>query len=88
MHKVTFYCPKHEDSTTLAVQLEPEAWNYTIGPGEKLTFVAITADEEFGWSMSVGDGWVQLFPDDDKYIAEILIYQNGIQIPNLAYPIG
>jgi hypothetical protein len=87
MHKVTFYCSKHGESTSLAVQLEPEAWNYTIGPGEELTFVALTSNEKFGWSMSLGEGWVQLFPDDGKEIAEILIYQNGIQIPNLAYPI-
>lgn len=88
MHKVTFYCPKYAESKSLAVQLEPEAWNYTIGPEEELTFVAITTDEEFGWSMSVGEGWVQLFPDDRRgQTAEILIYQNGIQIPNLAYPI-
>jgi hypothetical protein len=87
MNKITFYCPKRGDSASLAVQLEPEAWNYTIGPGEELTFVALTTDEEFGWSMSVGEGWVQLFPDDGRQTAEILIYQNGIQIPNLAYPI-
>jgi hypothetical protein len=87
MHKVTFYCDKHSESKSLAVQLEPEAWNYTIGPGEELTFVALTSDEEFGWSMSVGEGWVQLIPGDGKETAEILIYQNGIQIPNLAYPV-
>ncbi|HET9505478.1 MAG TPA: hypothetical protein VFO93_18185 [Hymenobacter sp.] len=87
MNKVTFYCPKDDDSATLAVQLEPEAWTYTIGPGEELTFVALTAEEEFGWGMSVGEGWVQLIPNDGKQTAEILIYQNGIQIPNLAYPI-
>jgi len=86
MHKVTFYCSKHE-VTSLNVQLEPEAWIYTIGPGEELTFIALTSDEEFGWGMSLGEGWVQLFPNDGKEIAEILIYQNGIQIPNLAYPI-
>ena len=81
MYKVTFYCSK--ESASLAVQLEPEAWNYTIRPGEELTFVALTTYEKFGWSMSVGEGWVQLFPDDGEQTAEILIYQNGI----LAYPI-
>ena len=85
MHKVTFYC--HREDKSLSIQLEPEAWSYTIGPGEKISFVAITTDEAFSWEMSVGEGWVQLFPGDDQYIAEILIYQNGIQIPNLAYPI-
>ncbi len=49
--------------------------------------MTLTTDEKFGWSMSVGEGWVQLFPDDGRQTAEILIYQNGIQIPNLAYPI-
>lgn len=85
MHKVTFYCPREDKE--LAIQLEPEAWNYTIGPGEEISFVAVTTDEEFSWAMSVGAGWVQLFPTDGQQIAEILIYQNGIQIPNLAYPL-
>ncbi len=85
MHKVTFCCPQRGDSTSLAVQLEPEAWSYTIGPGEEISFVALTTDEKFAWIMSVGEGWVQLIPDDGAQIAEILIYRNGIQIPNLAY---
>jgi hypothetical protein len=85
MHKVTFFC--HRNDKSLAIQLEPEAWSYTIGPEEEISFVAITADEKFGWGMSVGEGWVQLFPMDDQQTAEIFIYQNGIQIPNLAYPL-
>jgi hypothetical protein len=85
MHKVTFYCPREDKS--LAIQLEPEAWNYTIGPGEELSFVAATIDEAFSWAMRVGEEWVQLFPEHGQQIVEILIYQNGIQIPNLAYPL-
>lgn len=87
MHKVTFFCSQPDQS--LAIQLEPEAWTYTIGPGEEISFVAvISPKEEFSWAMTMGAGTVQLFPMDGQQVAAIFIYKNGIQIPNLAYPIS
>jgi hypothetical protein len=58
------------------VQLEPEALEFSVNPDTILTFIAITHDPEFIWSMRYSDSYVQLYPElKGKY--EIQVFENG-----------
>ena len=69
----------------LDIQLEPEAIIYTVGPGEELSFVGISNEDNFKWVVRVSDGGIQLFPDAPSNRYEgIEILKNGTRIPNQA----
>ena len=82
LNEISFVCWIGDKS--LDVQLEPEAWVYTVELGEELTFVGICTDNNFKWAIRTSEEGVQLFPESAQLFYGIRIYRNGIEIPNLA----
>ena len=82
LNRISFTC--WIGDKPLDVQLEPEAFVYTVSPGEELTFVGVCSDNKFKWVLRNSDGGIQLFPESVQLFYTVRIYKNGIEIPNLA----
>lgn len=81
LNRISFTC--WIGDKPLDVQLEPEAFVYTVVPGQEITFVAVSNDDKFQWVLRNSEGGIQLFPESIKMCYEIRIYINGNEIPNL-----
>jgi hypothetical protein len=84
MNAIEFTC--WEKDEPLVVQLEPEAFPYTVHPGNTIKFIPTNSTDRFSWTLRISHvvKGVQLFPDPPDSYDEIDIFMNGKQIENVA----
>ena len=82
MNIIEFMC--WEKDKPLEIQLEPEAFCYTVNPGSKIRFISKNSTNEFSWVLRIdhSNQGIQLFPSGFYY--EIEIYINDELIENIA----
>ncbi|WP_207427627.1 hypothetical protein [Pedobacter sp. SYSU D00535] len=84
MNAIEFTC--WEEDKPLEIQLEPEAFCYTVNPGNTIKFIPTNSTDRFSWTLRIthNNKGVQLIPDPPDAYNEIEIYMNGKQIENIA----
>lgn len=66
-----------ENDPPLDIQLEPEAFVFTVQPKDHVTFVVINPNEDFVWTIRHDKDGIQLFPETLGDYEKIVLYRNG-----------
>jgi hypothetical protein len=84
MNAIEFTC--WDKDTPLEIQLEPEAFCYTVQPGNTIRFIPLSSTHKFVWTLRIthDNKGIQLIPDPPDSYDDIEIYMNGELIKNIA----
>ena len=84
MNAIEFTC--WEKDKPLEIQLEPEAFCYTVNPGSTIKFIPTNSTRKFSWTLRIthDEKGIQLMPDPPDSYDGIKIYMNEELIENIA----
>ena len=66
-----------KDDPPLEIQLEPEAFTFTVNPDEEVTFAVKNPEGAFSWAIRHDQEGIQLFPETLGHYERIELYRNG-----------